>query len=87
MNQDLLNRLNRALDQEDTKSFLALLGEAVRATGSITAFAKKSGVGRVQLHRLLFSGKGNPTLRTLLKLFHGVGQRVTVELVDKDETA
>jgi probable addiction module antidote protein len=85
MTAKMLAYLNHALESSDHRRVLAAIGEAVRAQYSITEFAKITGLGRSQLHQILFSGKANPTLKNMIKIFHGLGLQLTVTLADKKE--
>lgn len=69
--------LNAALEEGDKESFLLALRNIAEANGGMKAVAEKAHLNRESLYRTL-SRKGNPEIRTLFNLLHGVGLRLSV---------
>lgn len=68
-----------ALDDPDARAGgLLALRTVVEAHGGLGAVAARAGISRESLYRSL-SGKGNPTLKTLLAVLKTVGLRLSVE--------
>lgn len=70
--------LNAALENGDKETFLLALRNLAEANGGMKAVAEKAHLNRESLYRTL-SRRGNPEIRTLLNLLHGMGLRLTVE--------
>jgi len=70
-----------AFETRDTGYIAHALGVVARAKG-MTQIAQETGLSREQLYRS-FSGKGNPTLKTLLAVMRALG----VELTAKPHTS
>jgi DNA-binding phage protein len=70
--------LNAALEAGVRAGVLLALGNFIEAQSSINAAAKRTGVHRVSLHKML-SGRGNPRAKNLLRLFVLAGVRFRVE--------
>jgi probable addiction module antidote protein len=64
-----------AFESGDAAHIAQTLGVVGRAKG-MTELAKESGLSREQLYRS-FSGKGNPTLKTMLAVMRAVGLDLT----------
>jgi probable addiction module antidote protein len=85
--EDLLERLKDAdyaaeylaqvLAEIDKEAFLIALKDVVEATGGMSAMAKRVGLKRPSLYKVL-SKRGNPTLETLQAILEALGLRVTV---------
>lgn len=69
--------LNAALEEGDKEAFLLALRNIAEANGGMKAVAEKAHLNRESLYRTL-SRKGNPEIRTLFNLLHGVGLRLSV---------
>lgn len=69
--------LNAALEEGDKEAFLLALRNIAEANGGMKAVAEKAHLNRESLYRTL-SRKGNPEIRTLFNLLHGVGLRLNV---------
>ena len=61
----------------DKETFLLALRNIAEANGGMKAVAEKAHLNRESLYRTL-SHRGNPEIRTLFSLLHGVGLRLTV---------
>ncbi|MEI6208025.1 MAG: addiction module antidote protein [Desulfuromonadales bacterium] len=70
--------LNAALEDGDKETFLLALRNIAEANGGMKAVADKAHLNRESLYRTL-SSRGNPEIRTVLNLLHGMGLRLTVE--------
>ena len=70
--------LNAALEEGDKETFLLALRNIAEANGGMKAVADKSHLNRESLYRTL-SRRGNPEIRTLFSLLHGMGLRLTVK--------
>lgn len=75
--RDAAAYLEAALTEEDEEGFLLALSTVAEIYG-IADVAKRSGVGRESLYKTL-SETGNPKLRTLVSVLHGVGLRLSFE--------
>jgi len=69
--------LNAALEEGDKEAFLLALRNIAEANGGMKAVAEKAHLNRESLYRTL-SHRGNPEIRTLFSLLHGVGLRLSV---------
>ena len=69
--------LNAALEEGDKETFLLALRNIAEANGGMKAVAEKAHLNRESLYRTL-SRRGNPEIRTLFNLLHGVGLRLSV---------
>ena len=75
--------LNAAMEEGDKELFLLALRNVTEARlGGMSKLAKTSGLNRESLYRML-SGKGNPELKSLDRLLHALGLKISVE-VDED---
>ena len=70
--------LNAALEDGNKDTFLLALRNIAEANGGMKAVAEKAHLNRESLYRTL-SHRGNPEIRTLFNLLHGMGLRLTVE--------
>ncbi len=68
--------LQEAFATEDAKFIAQAIGVAARAK-SMTDIAKKSGISREALYKIL-SEDGNPTLKTLLPVLSALGLSLSV---------
>jgi len=76
--------LNAALEDGDKELFLLALRNVAEARlGGMSKLAVATGLNRESLYRML-SGKGNPELKSLDRLLHALGLKITV---DVDENA
>ena len=69
--------LNAALEEGDKETFLLALRNVAEANGGMAVVAEKANLNRESLYRTL-SRRGNPEIRTLLNLLHGVGLRLNI---------
>ncbi len=69
--------LNAALEEGDRETFLLALRNVAEANGGMAAVADKAHLNRESLYRTL-SRRGNPEIRTLFNLLHGVGLRLNI---------
>lgn len=69
--------LNAALEEGDRESFLLALRNIAEANGGMKAVADKAHLNRESLYRTL-SRRGNPEVKTLFNLLHGVGLRLSI---------
>ena len=69
--------LEAALEDEDYSVFLLALRQVAQAQGMATV-ARKAHVGRESLYKTL-SEEGNPELRTIYKLLHAMGLRLSIK--------
>ncbi len=71
--------LRAALEEDDEpRVLLAALRHVAEARGGVAKIAKRAGIERESLYRIL-SAKGNPTLTTLSAVTRAMGLRLTVE--------
>jgi len=68
--------LEAALEDKDPSVFLLALRQVVQARGMANV-ARKAHVGRESLYKTL-SENGNPELRTINRLLHAMGLRLSV---------
>lgn len=69
--------LNAAIEEGDKELFLLALRNVAEANGGMKTIAEKAHLNRESLYRTL-SRRGNPEIRTLFNLLHGVGLRLSV---------
>jgi probable addiction module antidote protein len=72
--------LEAAMEESDPAVFLLALRQVVKARG-MTAVARKARLGRESLYKTL-SEDGNPELRTLNRVLHAMGLRLSVAALD-----
>ncbi len=65
------------LAEKDRTAFLIALKDVVEASGGMGVLAKRVGLTRPSLYKIL-SKKGNPTLITLQEILEPLGLRVSV---------
>lgn len=75
--QEAAAYLNAALEEGDKESFLLALRNIAEANGGMKAVADKAHLNRESLYRTL-SRRGNPEVKTLFNLLHGVGLRLSI---------
>ena len=68
----------------DLEAFLLALRNVADAQGGLGELAKRTGLNREHLYRAL-SEERNPQLSTVDKILHGLGFRLSVELIDSDQ--
>ena len=77
-NEEAAAYLNAALEDESKEVFMLALRDVADAKG-ISDLAKKSGLNRENLYRIL-SEKGNPQLGSLSVLLESMGLKLAVEV-------
>jgi probable addiction module antidote protein len=76
--QEAAAYLNAAIEEGDRETFLLALRNVAEANGGMKSVAEKAHVNRESLYRSL-SRRGNPEIKTLFNLLHGMGLRLAVE--------
>ena len=71
--------LNACLEEPDPRMFLLAVRHVVDANGGIATAARKTGLNRENLYRML-SLTGNPRLESLYAILKGLGFRLSVEV-------
>jgi probable addiction module antidote protein len=71
--------LAQALAEKDQATFLIALRDVIEAGGGLGGFARRVGLKRPSLYRIL-SKKGNPTLATLREILRPLGLRISIAL-------
>ena len=66
------------IDDDDRDAFLLALRDIASAMGGMSSIAEKTQVSRSSLYKTL-SKTGNPEFRSISKLLHSMGLRLTVE--------
>jgi len=79
------SELDAALSEGEIEVFLLSLQKVIRARGGFAAVARKTGLNRTSLYKIL-STSGNPTLSTLIALLPLVGLRLSVEPLSDSES-
>lgn len=74
--------LEAAMEETDPAVFLLALRQVVQARG-MTAVARKARLGRESLYKTL-SEEGNPELRTLNRVLHAMGLRLSVTALNEE---
>ncbi len=75
--------LNAAIEEGDKEIFLLALRNVAEARlGGMSKLAEASGLNRESLYRML-SGKGNPELKSLDRLLHALGLKISVEVDER----
>ena len=72
--------LEVVIEENDQPFINIALRNVAEAQGGLAKLAKKAGLNRVSLYRML-SDKGNPELSSLLKIIQALGLRLTVQPV------
>jgi probable addiction module antidote protein len=81
--EEAASYLNAAMKEGDKKLFLIALRNVAQARlGGMSQLAEATGLNRESLYRML-SGKGNPELKSLDRLLHALGLKISVQ-VDED---
>jgi probable addiction module antidote protein len=75
--------LEAALEDDDPRVFLVALKDIADAYGGLTKLAKTTGLNRENLYRMLSRG-GNPEIRSLSRVLHALGLRLTIQPVSRD---
>jgi probable addiction module antidote protein len=65
----------------DTEAFLLAIRDVAKARGGIGKLAENTKLNRQSLYKAL-SSEGNPKLDTLSTILHGLGYRLSIELMD-----
>ena len=78
-------KFDAALNERELHVFMASLKHVIRARVGFTATARKTGLNRTALYRIL-SSRGNPKLSTLVVLLSVVGLRLAVEPFDESQS-
>ena len=79
------SRLDAALKDSEPQAFMVTLKEVIRARGGFTATARKTGLNRTALYKIV-SANGNPGLNTLVVLLSVVGLRLSVKPLGGSQT-
>src|SRR3954447_5829177 len=79
------NELDAALSEGEIELFLLSLRKVIRAGGGYVAVARKTGLNRTALYKIL-SSTGNPKLSTLIALLPLAGLRLSVEPLGNSES-
>lgn len=69
--EDMVEYLEAALEENDPALIAAALGDIARAKG-MSQIAKQAGLGRESLYKAL-SSEGNPEFATILKVINALG--------------
>ena len=69
--------LEAAMEDQDPRIFLLALRDVAQAQG-MSKLARKAKIGRESLYKAL-SESGNPEIRTVNKVLHAMGLKLTVE--------
>jgi probable addiction module antidote protein len=77
--------LTAALEDENPDVFLAAIAAVVKARG-MTAIANSTGLGRESLYKALAPG-AKPRYDTILKVLHGLGIKLTVNVREHTKAA
>lgn len=75
--QEAAAYLNAAIEAGGNETFLLALRNVAEANGGMKSVAEKAHLNRESLYRTL-SRRGNPEIRTLFNLLHGVGLRLNI---------
>lgn len=67
---------------DSPEAFLMALRNVADATGGVSALAKRTGLKRESIYRML-RARGNPTLNSILKLLKGL--KLEVSVVQRDD--
>lgn len=70
--------LNAAIEDGDKDVLLLALRDVAKARGGMATVAEKANLGRESLYKML-SKRGNPEFKSITRLLHGLGLRLTVE--------
>ncbi len=75
--EDITEYLNAAMEDGDDRVLLMALRNVTSATGGMTKLARKTGLSRESLYRLLSEG-GNPRLSSLIAVLRSFGLSLAV---------
>jgi probable addiction module antidote protein len=75
--EDVIKTLEVALEENDLEFLLSTIGDICRSKG-MTEIAKKLNIDRVGLYKS-FSSDGNPSFKTVFRLFDILGLRLKLE--------
>ena len=70
--------LNAAMEEDDRAVFLLALRNVAEAHGGMASVAEKARLNRENLYRML-SEKGNPEIKSVLRLLRSMGLKLTIE--------
>lgn len=70
--------LTACLEDEDPEVFLLALRDVAEARGGVSQLARRTGLNRENLYRML-SSSGNPALRSLDAVLASLGLRISVQ--------
>lgn len=73
----LISALDEYENDGNLPAFLKAIRTVVNAQGGMGALAEKTNLNRQHLYRSL-SAKGNPTIRTLHAILHGLGLKLSI---------
>lgn len=74
--------LNAAIEESDRAVFLLALRNVAEAHGGMTRIARKARLNRESMYKML-SRRGNPEVKSILKLLHSMGLKLTIEPEDR----
>ncbi len=75
--QNAAEYLNAAIEDGDREVILLAMRRVAQASGGMAAVAERAHLKRENLYRAL-SKRGNPELRTLFSILHGMGLKLAV---------
>jgi probable addiction module antidote protein len=75
--EDVIATLEAALEENDAEFLLSVIGDIARSRGMVQ-LAKELNLDRAGLYKA-FSGKGNPSFLTVIKVLDALGFRLKVE--------
>ena len=75
--QNAAEYLNAAIEDGDREVILLAMRRVAQASGGMAAVAERAHIKRENLYRAL-SKRGNPELRTLFNILHGMGLKLAV---------
>jgi probable addiction module antidote protein len=80
--QSAAEYLNAASEEGDNAAFLIALKHVLDVHGSLSELARKTGLNRANLHRML-RGNSSPRLDTLTKVLHSAGLRISIRPLER----
>ena len=78
--------LNAAMEEDDQEVFLLAFRNVAEANGGMASVAAKARLNRENLYRML-SKKGNPEIKSVLRLLRSMGLKLTVAPKSKSRKA
>lgn len=75
--EDIMEFLNAALEENDNETFLLALRSVAQAKGGIKKLADITGLNRESLYKVM-SAKGNPHYETMNSIVNGLGYQFSV---------